>query len=192
VPVISGGDGKHQHPSQSLTDLLTIRRERGHIDGLTVAICGDLANGRTVRSLAYLLSKYQDVRLIFVSPPELCMQADVKAHLDEHGVPYEEVANLDAIIERCDVLYQTRIQRNRMDEAAYSALMDRIGESFDVTYERLQRMKQNGVLLHPYPRNREIRTECDRDHRFACERQIENGLFVRMALIEWVLNGRAV
>src|SRR5215472_7437516 len=117
VPVINAGDGPGQHPTQALLDLFTIRDEIGRIDGITVAMVGDLANGRTVRSLAYLLSKFREVRLVFVAPPAVAMGADIKRHLDENGVAWREERDLDAVLPVADLVYQTRIQKERFETA---------------------------------------------------------------------------
>src|SRR5438445_5922256 len=123
VPVINAGDGPGQHPTQALLDLYTIRDELGHIDGIRIAMVGDLANGRTVRSLAYLLSKFRDIRICFVAPPQVAMKDDIKDHLDEHHVPWVETQDLEAVLPQVDVIYQTRIQKERFaDDGAYLAL----------------------------------------------------------------------
>src|SRR5256885_5401828 len=129
VPVVNAGDGPGQHPTQALLDLYTIREELGRIDGVRLAMVGDLANGRTVRSLTYLLSKFKDIKLWFVAPPQVAMRDDLKAHLDEHNVPYIETQDLDAVLPEVDVVYMTRIQKERFtDQAAYEAVkgVDRI------------------------------------------------------------------
>src|SRR5256714_6624726 len=123
VPLINAGDGKGQHPTQALLDLYTIRDEIGHIDGIRIAMVVDLANGRTVRSLTYLLSKFRDIRVCFVAPPQVAMRQDIKEHLDEHRVPWTETQDLDSVLPQVDVVYQTRIQKERFpDEASYLAV----------------------------------------------------------------------
>src|SRR6266478_3919 len=123
VPVINAGDGPGQHPTQALLDLYTIRDEIGHVDGIRIAMVGDLANGRTVRSLTYLLSKFRDIRVSFVAPPQVAMRQDTKDHLDEHHVPWVETQDLDSVLPQVDVVYQTRIQKERFaDDAAYLAV----------------------------------------------------------------------
>src|SRR5467141_1448897 len=123
VPVINAGDGPGQHPTQALLDLYTIRDELGHVDGIRVAMVGDLANGRTVRSLTYLLSKFKDIKIWFVAPPQVAMRDDIKAHLTEHNVPWVETEDLDPVLPEVDVVYQTRIQKERFaDPAAYEAV----------------------------------------------------------------------
>ena len=185
VPVINAGDGPGQHPTQALLDLYTIRAELGRIDGVRVAMVGDLANGRTVRSLAYLLSKFKDIKIWFVAPPQVAMRDDLKKHLDEHRVPWVETQDLDAVLPEVDVVYQTRIQKERFTDAeAYSAVKGvyRIDES------SLALMRKYAVLMHPLPRVDEIAPEVDEDPRAAYFRQARNGLHVRMALLDRLLS----
>ncbi len=184
VPVISAGDGPGQHPTQALLDLYTIRDEIGHIDGLRIAMVGDLANGRTVRSLTYLLSKYRDVRIWFVAPPQVAMRDDIKAHLDEHGVTWTETRDLAAVLPNVDVVYQTRIQKERFtDEAAYLAVKG----VYRIDGAALALMRREAIVMHPLPRVDEIAPEVDADPRAAYFRQARNGLFIRMALLDWLL-----
>jgi aspartate carbamoyltransferase catalytic subunit len=186
VPVINAGDGPGQHPTQALLDLYTIKKERGSVDGLRIAMVGDLANGRTVRSLSYLLSKFNDVRIIFVAPPAVAMGADIKAHLDERRTPYEETIDLERVLGSVDVVYQTRIQKerfgDRMDEYR------RVSGIYVMDAAAMARMKPDAVLMHPLPRVDEIREEVDADPRAAYFRQARNGLFIRMALLRMLLN----
>jgi aspartate carbamoyltransferase catalytic subunit len=185
VPVINAGDGTGQHPSQALLDLYTIRDELGHIDGVRVAMVGDLANGRTVRSLAYLLSKYRDVEITFVAPPRVAMCADIKAHLDEHGIRWSESAELDAVLSRLDVVYQTRIQKERFaDEASYLAVKG----CFRIDAACMRRLRPDAIVMHPLPRVDEIDPEIDADPRAAYFRQARNGVPIRMALLDTVLS----
>jgi aspartate carbamoyltransferase catalytic subunit len=184
VPVISAGDGPGQHPTQALLDLYTIRDEIGHIDGLRIAMVGDLANGRTVRSLTYLLSKYRDVRIWFVAPPQVAMRDDIKAHLDEHGVTWTETRDLAAVLPQVDVVYQTRIQKERFtDEAAYLEVKG----VYRIDGAALALMRREAIVMHPLPRVDEIAPEVDADPRAAYFRQARNGLFIRMALLDWLL-----
>ncbi|HEX7262815.1 MAG TPA: aspartate carbamoyltransferase [Candidatus Dormibacteraeota bacterium] len=184
VPVINAGDGPGQHPTQALLDLYTIRDEIGHVDGIRIAMVGDLANGRTVRSLTYLLSKFRDIRISFVSPPQVAMRDDIKHHLDEHRVPWVESEDLDAVLPQVDVVYQTRIQKERFsDEASYLALKG----VYRIDNSTLARMKKNAIVMHPLPRVDEIAPEVDSDPRAAYFRQARNGLFIRMALLDKVL-----
>jgi aspartate carbamoyltransferase catalytic subunit len=185
VPVINAGDGPGQHPTQALLDLYTIRDELGHIDGIRIAMVGDLANGRTVRSLTYLLSKFRDIRICFVAPPQVAMRDDIKDHLDEHHVPWVETEDLDAVLPQVDVIYQTRIQKERFsDEASYLALKG----VYRIDASTLSRMRKEAIVMHPLPRVDEIAPEVDADPRAAYFRQARNGLQVRMALLERLLS----
>ena len=185
VPVINAGDGKGQHPTQSLLDLYTIKDELGGVDGVRVAMVGDLFNGRTARSLAYLLSKYRDVELWFVAPPQVAMRDDIKAHLDEHGVRWHETEDLDAVLPRVDVVYQTRIQKERFeDEASYGAVKG----IYIIGPEAMTRLRPQAILMHPLPRLDEIDPAVDTDPRAAYFRQARNGVQVRMALLDMVLS----
>ncbi len=184
VPVINAGDGPGQHPTQALLDLYTIRDELGRIDGISVAMVGDLANGRTVRSLTYLLGKYRDMKIWFVAPPQVRMRDDLKAHLDEHRVPWVETEDLDSVLPQLDVVYQTRIQKERFgDEASYLAVKG----VYRIDSEALARMKQTAIVMHPLPRVDEIAPEVDADPRAAYFRQARNGLPIRMALLDMLL-----
>ncbi len=184
VPIINAGDGPGQHPTQALLDLFTIRAELAKIDGVRVAMVGDLANGRTVRSLAYLLSKFNDIKLWFVAPPQASMRDDLKAHLDEHHVPYTETQDLDAVLPEVDVVYMTRIQKERFtDPAVYEAVKG----IYRIDKNAMDRMRKYGVLMHPLPRVDEISPEVDDDPRSAYFRQARNGLHVRMALLDRLL-----
>jgi aspartate carbamoyltransferase catalytic subunit len=184
VPVINAGDGPGQHPTQALLDLYTIRDELGHIDGIRIAMVGDLANGRTVRSLTYLLSKFRDIRICFVAPPQVAMRDDIKDHLDEHHVPWVETKDLDALLPQVDVIYQTRIQKERFsDEASYLALKG----VYRIDAGTLSRMRKEAIVMHPLPRVDEIAPEVDADPRAAYFRQARNGLYIRMALLDKLL-----
>ncbi len=185
VPVINAGDGPGQHPTQALLDLYTIRDELGHIDGIRIAMVGDLANGRTVRSLTYLLSKFRDIRICFVAPPQVAMREDIKEHLDEHHVPWVETQDLDQVLPQVDVIYQTRIQKERFsDEASYLALKG----VYRIDASTLAQMKKEAIVMHPLPRVDEIAPEVDADPRAAYFRQARNGLFIRMALLDKLLS----
>ena len=184
VPVINAGDGPGQHPTQALLDLYTIRDELGHIDGIRIAMVGDLANGRTVRSLTYLLSKFRDIRICFVAPPQVAMRQDIKDHLDEHHVPWVETEDLDAVLPQVDVIYQTRIQKERFsDESSYLALKG----VYRIDTSTLARMRKEAIVMHPLPRVDEIAPEVDADPRAAYFRQARNGLYIRMALLDKLL-----
>ena len=185
VPVINAGDGPGQHPTQALLDLFTILDEVGRIDGISVAMVGDLAHGRTVRSLAYLLGKYREVTVRFVAPEAVRMGQDIKDHLTQNRVRWSEDSDLDRVLPEVDVVYQTRIQKERFaDAAAYEAVrgvyrLDRAAMSL---------LKPEAVVMHPLPRVDEIDPEVDSDPRAAYFRQARNGMHVRMALLDHVLS----
>jgi aspartate carbamoyltransferase catalytic subunit len=177
VPVINAGDGGDgQHPTQALLDLYTIFRERRSLDGLSIAIVGELDRGRTARSLAYLLSKFDRVKIHFVSPPEVGMGADILAHLDERDVWYDVLTDVGTVAADVDVVYQTRI---RPDRVADRESLSR----FTIDSHLLRRMKPGAMILHPLPRTVEIDKAVDDDPRAMYFRQARNGLFVRMALL---------
>jgi aspartate carbamoyltransferase len=187
VPIINAGDGKGEHPTQALLDLFTIRRELGCIDGLTVTMVGDLANGRTVHSLARLLTLYKDVKMNFVSPQSLCMPPAKLSELRGQGVVPEEHDSLtDRVVSESHVLYITRVQRERMTEEE-----KKMGNPYVVTPETMSVAKPKGkmILMHPLPRVGEISEEVDQDPRAAYFRQSEYGMYVRMALLNAILRG---
>jgi len=185
VPIINAGDGPGQHPTQALLDLYTIRAELGRIDAVNVAMVGDLANGRTVRSLTYLLSKFKDIRVWFVAPPQVAMRPDLKAHLDEHRVPWVETEDLDAVLPEVDVVYMTRIQKERFaDPEAYNAVKG----VYRIDRRAMALMRKDAILMHPLPRVDEIAPEVDDDPRAAYFRQARNGLHIRMALLDRLLS----
>ncbi|HEY1163063.1 MAG TPA: aspartate carbamoyltransferase [Candidatus Dormibacteraeota bacterium] len=184
VPIINAGDGPGQHPTQALLDLYTIRQELGRIDGIRVAMVGDLANGRTVRSLTYLLSKFKDIKVWFVAPPQVAMRDDLKDHLTENNVPWIETEDLDAVLPEVDVVYQTRIQKERFaDPDAYLALKG----IYRIDNRSLGLMRKYAIVMHPLPRVDEIAPEVDSDPRAAYFRQAHNGLHIRMALLNLLL-----
>jgi aspartate carbamoyltransferase catalytic subunit len=185
VPVISAGDGVGQHPTQALLDLYTIRKEIGAIEGLRIAMVGDLAQGRTVRSLAYLLSKYRDVKAYFVAPPLLKMKEDILDHLRAHHVWFAEEADLERVLPEVDVVYQTRIQKERFGDR--SADYEKCRGVYVINEDSLRLMKPSAIVMHPLPRLDEISMEVDADPRAAYFRQAQNGLYVRMALLTMVL-----
>ena len=185
IPVINAGDGAGQHPTQALLDLYTIHKEIGSIDGLRIAMVGDLAQGRTVRSLAYLLSKFQDIRIYFVAPPLLKMKEDILEHLREKRVWYTEETDLDKVLPEVDVVYQTRIQKERFGDRP--ADYEQCRGVYVINSESLRLMKANAIVMHPLPRLDEIAMEVDSDPRAAYFRQAQNGLYVRMALLSMVL-----
>ena len=181
IPVINAGDGGHAHPTQTLTDLLTISREKGRLDHLTVGFCGDLKYGRTVHSLISALAMYEDIRIVLISPEELKLPGYMRYEvLDKYGMPYEETTDLDAALPKLDVLYMTRIQRERFpDPFEYERLKD----SYILTKEKMQAARSDMVVLHPLPRVNEISVAVDGDPRAAYFRQVAYGKYIRMALI---------
>ncbi|XP_007020726.2 PREDICTED: aspartate carbamoyltransferase, chloroplastic [Theobroma cacao] len=187
IPIINAGDGPGQHPTQALLDVYTIEREIGKLDGIRVGLVGDLANGRTVRSLAYLLAKYQDVKIYFVSPDVVKMKDDIKDYLTSMGVEWEESADLMEVASKCDVVYQTRIQRERFGERI--DLYEEARGKYIVDKEVLKVMQKHAVVMHPLPRLDEITVDVDADPRAAYFRQAKNGLYIRMALLKLLLVG---
>jgi len=185
VPIINAGDGPGQHPTQALLDIYTIRKEIGRLDDFKIAMVGDLANGRTTRSLAYLLSKYKNVKVYFVAPRVVKMKDDIKAHLDEHGVEWEEAEDLIAVAREVDVVYQTRIQRERFGDRIEDYEKARGKYIIDDTV--MAALPEKSVIMHPLPRVDEIAEEVDSDPRAAYFRQAHNGLYIRMALLKMVL-----
>ena len=180
VPIINAGDGDGgQHPTQALLDLYTIYRERP-LDGLSVAFIGELDRGRTVRSLAYLLAKFERVKMFFVSPPELQMKSDILQYLDRHGVRYELESDIDRVVGEVDVVYQTRIRPERLPRVPGSL-------RYAINSSVLQRMRPDAMILHPLPRTVELDKTVDDDPRALYFRQAANGLYVRMALLTMLL-----
>jgi aspartate carbamoyltransferase catalytic subunit len=189
VPIINAGDGAGQHPTQALLDLYTIHKEIGSIDGLKIAMVGDLAQGRTVRSLAYLLSKFRNIKMYFVAPPLLKMKEDILEHLRERGSWFAEETTLDKVLPEVDVVYQTRVQKERFGDriADYESCRG----VYIIDQNSLKLMKSNAIIMHPLPRLEEISMEVDLDRRAAYFRQAQNGLFVRMALLTTLLSKQA-
>jgi aspartate carbamoyltransferase catalytic subunit len=185
VPVINAGDGRGQHPTQALLDLYTVQRELGRVDGVSIAMVGDLANGRTVRSLAYLLTRYRDVDIRFVAPPEVAMRDDIKAYLSERGVRWTETTDLDAVLADVDVVYQTRIQKERFENPEEYLRVEGV---YTIDAASLSKMRPHAVVMHPLPRVGEIAAEVDSDPRAAYFRQARNGLQVRMAVLDMLLS----
>lgn len=180
VPIINAGDGcGGQHPTQALLDLYTIYRMRP-LDGLSVAFIGELDKGRTARSLAYLLAKFERIRIFFVSPPELQMRADILEYLDRHNVQYELESDLNKVIGEVDVIYQTRIHPDRGADL-------RVRRQYAIDSSVLQRIKPDAMIMHPLPRTVELDKTVDSDPRALYFRQATNGLFVRMALLTMLL-----
>lgn len=180
IPVINAGDGGHNHPTQTLTDLLTIQREMGHFNNLTVGFCGDLKFGRTVHSLISALSRYPGVKFVLVSPEELKLPSYVKDMLKEKKLEYVQTEDLEAVMPELDILYMTRVQKERFfSEEEYLRLRD----SYILTPEKLRSAKADMRILHPLPRVNEITVDVDDDPRAAYFRQALNGKYVRMALM---------
>ncbi len=182
-PIINAGDGVGEHPTQALLDLFTIQEELGQVDGLTITLLGDLKYGRTVHSLARLLSLYR-VRLHYVSPPELRMPREIVEEIARAGIPQQEHVSLDEVLPETDVLYVTRVQKERFDDPeAY----ERVKDAYIITPQVMARAKDRMILMHPFPRVYEITLDVDQDPRAAYFRQMEYGLYVRMALLAMVL-----
>ena len=181
VPVINAGDGGHNHPTQTLTDLLTIYHEKGHFDNLTVGFCGDLKFGRTVHSLISALSRYKGIKIVLVSPDELKLPSYVKKEvLKKNGIEYVQTTDLESVMPDLDILYMTRVQRERFfNEEDYLRLKD----SYILTPEKLVNAKKDLCILHPLPRVNEISVAVDKDPRACYFKQVNYGRFIRMALI---------
>ncbi len=183
VPLINAGSGRDQHPTQALFDIYTLHRSferEGGIDGRIIVMVGDLKRGRTVRSLSYLLTKYEKITIWFVSPPELQMEDDIKDYLRENGVRFEETDDLEKIIPEADVVYMTRIQKE-WDKENESSEVDYSRYYFKVEY--LDILGPNSAIMHPLPRVEEIPQEVDKDRRAVYWRQVRNGMHIRTALI---------
>ena len=185
VPIINAGDGGHNHPTQTLTDLLTIKREKGRLNHMVVGLCGDLMFGRTVHSLIKALSRYEGIEFILISPDELKIPDYLRTEvLDKNRIPYREVKTMEEVMPELDILYMTRVQRERFfNEADYIRLKD----SYILDLSKLDTAKEDLSILHPLPRVNEISVEVDDDPRAAYFRQALNGKFVRMALIMTLL-----
>lgn len=186
VPIINAGDGPGQHPTQALLDVYTIEREIGRLDGISIAMVGDLANGRTVRSLCYLLSKFKDLHIYFVSPPVVRMGDDIKGYLTRHGIRFEEADDLTEVASKVDVIYQTRIQRERFGDRIRD--YEEARGLYIIDAGVLKVMREHAIIMHPLPRVDEIvARDVDSDPRAAYFRQAHNGLYVRMALLRMLL-----
>ncbi len=180
VPIINAGDGGHNHPTQTLADLLTIQREKGHFDNLVVGMCGDLKFGRTVHSLIHALSRYENVKFVLISPDELKVPEYIIQELDKEGIPYEETTSLENAMPSLDILYMTRVQQERFfNEADYIRLKD----SYILNMDKLETAKKDLCIMHPLPRVNEISVAVDDDPRACYFKQVLNGKFIRMALI---------
>ena len=185
VPIINGGDGGHHHPTQTLTDLLTITREKGRLNNLTVGLCGDLKFGRTVHSLIEAMLRYENVRFVLIAPPELRVPQYIIDMLEKAGAEYKQVETMEAVMPELDILYMTRVQRERFfNEEDYIRLKD----TYILNMDKLASAKKDMAILHPLPRVNEISVEVDDDPRAAYFRQALCGKYIRMALILNLLN----
>lgn len=188
IPVINAGDGGHQHPTQTLTDLMTIRRRMGRLDDLTIGLCGDLKFGRTVHSLIKTMARCKNIRFVLISPEELRVpDYIVKDVLEANGIPYQETRSLEESMSELDILYMTRVQKERFfNEEDYI----RLKNSYILTKEKMGLAKPDMAVLHPLPRVNEIALDVDDDPRAAYFEQVQNGVYVRMALIMTLLGLR--
>ena len=188
VPIINAGDGGHNHPTQTLTDLMTIRREKGRLGNMVVGMCGDLKFGRTVHSLIGAMSRYKGVSFVLISPQELRVPEYIIRELEEKGIPFREVETMEEVMPELDVLYMTRVQRERFfNEADYVRLKD----TYILDPEKLETAKPDLSVMHPLPRVNEISTKVDDDPRAVYFEQVRNGRYVRMALITTLLEAMA-
>lgn len=185
IPIINAGDGGHNHPTQTLTDLMTIRREKGRLNDLTIGMCGDLKFGRTVHSLIKALSRYENIRFVMISPRELCLpEYIVKDVFEKKNIAYREVRTMEEVMPELDILYMTRVQKERFfNEADYIRLKD----SFILDEKKLENAKEDLCIMHPLPRVNEIDTKVDDDPRACYFKQALYGKYVRMALIMTLL-----
>ena len=181
IPVINAGDGGHQHPTQTLTDMLTIRSLKGRLDNMTIGLCGDLKFGRTVHSLIHALVRYPGIRFVLISPEELKLPSYIKNDvLDRQNIPYEEVVRLEDALPDLDILYMTRVQKERFfNEEDYVRMKD----FYILDNKKMELAKEDMYILHPLPRVNEIATEVDNDPRAAYFKQVQYGVYIRMALI---------
>lgn len=181
IPVINAGDGGHQHPTQTLTDMLTIRSLKGRLDNMTIGLCGDLKFGRTVHSLIHALVRYPGIRFVLISPEELKLPSYIKNDvLDRQNIPYEEVVRLEDALPDLDILYMTRVQKERFfNEEDYVRMKD----FYILDNKKMELAKEDMYILHPLPRVNEIATEVDNDPRATYFKQVQYGVYIRMALI---------
>ena len=188
VPIINAGDGGHNHPTQTLTDLMTSRREKGRLDSMVIGLCGDLKFGRTVHSLIGAMSRYEGIRFMLISPPELKVPAYITRTLSDQGIPFTEVESMEEVMPELDVLYMTRVQKERFfNEADYIRLKD----TYILDPEKLRAARADLSIMHPLPRVNEISVKVDDDPRAVYFKQVRNGRFVRMALIRTLLEDMA-
>lgn len=181
IPVINAGDGGHQHPTQTLTDLLTIRSLKGHLGNMTIGLCGDLKFGRTVHSLIHALVRYTGIKFVLISPEELRLPGYIRSDvLDKNKIPYEEVVRLEEALPNLDLLYMTRVQKERFfNEEDYVRMKD----FYILDAKKMELAPKDMYVLHPLPRVNEISVEVDSDHRAAYFKQVQYGVYIRMALI---------
>jgi aspartate carbamoyltransferase catalytic subunit len=180
VPIINAGDGAGEHPTQALLDIYTIKKELGQVDGVKIAMIGDLTYGRTVHSLSYLLANFEEITIYYIAPENVLIPPYVKKFLEERGIHYVETSNMYEVLEQVDVLYQTRIQKERFPSLEE---FEKARGKYVIDSSILSAMKPNAIILHPLPRAGEIAAEVDSDQRAAYFRQAQNGLYIRMALI---------
>ena len=184
VPIINAGDGGHNHPTQTLTDLMTIRREKGRLDRMVIGLCGDLKFGRTVHSLIGAMSRYEGIEFVLISPPELRVPEYITQELRAKHIPFTQTERMEDVMPALDVLYMTRVQRERFfNEADYVRLKD----TYILDPEKLRNAKKDLSIMHPLPRVNEISTRVDDDPRAVYFTQVRNGRYVRMALIRTLL-----
>ncbi|MDO8563861.1 MAG: aspartate carbamoyltransferase [Nanoarchaeota archaeon] len=189
VPIINAGDGKGQHPTQALLDLYTVYRELGKVEGIKIAMVGDLASGRTVRSLCYLLGKFKNNEIIFISPEHLQINEDIKEYLKKHNISFKEENNLDKILPEVDIIYMTRLQKERITLSEYEQAKGK----YVLNMKNFSLLKESARVMHPLPKVDEINIpiEIERsDKRIAYFRQAENGLYIRMALLDYLINSK--
>lgn len=180
IPVINAGDGGHQHPTQTLTDLMTIRSLKGRLNNLTIGLCGDLKFGRTVHSLINALLRYENISFVLISPPELRVPEYIRENLTKAGAPFKEVTKLEDVMSDLDILYMTRVQKERFfNEEDYIRMKD----SYILDKRKMELAKDDMLVLHPLPRVNEISVEVDDDQRAVYFKQVQYGVYVRMALI---------
>jgi len=184
IPVVNAGDGPGQHPTQAFLDLYTIQKELGRIDGIHIAFVGDLKNGRTVRSLVYLLGKFRNISIGLVSPKGLRIGDDIKEYMDRHKVKYEEMESWDGVLKTADVIYQTRIQKERF---ASMVEYKKYKGNYILTNKEVAKMQKKAIIMHPLPRVDEIAYEVDSAPQAAYFRQVQYGLYARMALLEFIV-----
>src|SRR4030042_4122569 len=185
VPIINAGDGIGEHPTQALLDLYTIKKKLGKIDNLNITFMGDLLYGRTIHSLIYLLALYKKVKIYFVSPKHLKLPEEYKDYLTQKEIEFEELKDLNEVLSKIDVLYVTRIQKERFEsEQEY----ERVKDSYIIDRKIVNQLKENAIIMHPLPRVNEISPEVDSDKRASYFRQAKNGLYIRMALLRLIFN----